>query len=224
MRRPIIAIGLALVLFAPAAVRAEDAPAQPSCEVSAQPLFGGDAGAVTISCSGINDAFGNQLATLMTRILRDRLDPQLVNAKLDEVERGPDDGVARTVDDRQRQAIIQNLAGKEAEQIAITAHPNVDDSAGYAKDLATPLLMAGWQIEGHQIKRAAPKLLETVAGVALVVRDKDTPPQKAVRLRAALAAARVSAPLVSNPGLAADAAMLWIGKRPVFMQADAAKQ
>jgi hypothetical protein len=84
--------------------------------------------------------------------------------------------------------------------------------------------MAGWQIEGHQIKRAAPKLLETVPGVALVVRDKDAPPPKAVRLRAALAAARVSAPLVSSPSLAADAAMLWIGKRPVFMQADAAKQ
>jgi hypothetical protein len=83
--------------------------------------------------------------------------------------------------------------------------------------------MAGWQIEGHQIRRAAPKTLDPVSGLAVVVRDRDAPPQKAVRLRAALTAAHVNAPLVSDPSLAAEATVLWIGKRPTFMQADAAK-
>src|SRR5207248_8651172 len=211
------------VVLVPSAVRADDPPAPASCAIAAQPLFGGDAANVTISCSGINEAFANQLAALMSRILRDRLDPQMVNAKLDEVERVPDDGVARTVDDSQRQAIIQTLAGKDTEQITIIAHPAVEDSAGYGKDLATPLLMAGWQIEGHQVRRTAPKPLEPVQGVAIVVRDTNAPPKKALRLKAALTAAKIAAPLVADPRFDAEATMLWIGKRPVFMQADAAK-
>lgn len=224
MKRLSIAIGLGLLLLAPGAARADDPPPPANCAVSAQPLFGGDPNAVTIACSGVSEAFANQLAELMTRILHDRLDPQMVNAKLDEVERVPDDGVARALDETQRQAILQKLVGKEAEQIAVVAHPAVDDSAGYGKDLATPLLMAGWQIEGRQIRRAVSKTLEPVQGVAVVVRDQNAPPQKAVRLKAALSAAHVTAPLVSDPQMAADATMLWIGKRPVFMQTDAAKQ
>jgi hypothetical protein len=224
MKRLSIAIGLGLVLLAPRPARADDPPAPANCALSAQPLFGGDQNTVTIACSGVSEAFANQLAELMTRILRDRLDPQMVNAKLDEVERAPEDGVARTLDEAQRHAIVQTLAGKEAEQIAVVAHPAVEDSAAYAKELATPLLMVGWQIEGHQIRRAVSKTLEPVHGVALVVRDKSAPPQKAQRLKAALAAARVNAPFASDPSLAAEATMLWIGKRPVFVQADAPKQ
>lgn len=225
MKRLSIAIGFGIVCLLPNAARADDPPAGPNCAIAAQPLFGGDPNYVTIACSGINDAFANQLADLMTRILRDKLDPQMVNAKLDEVERTPDDGVPRTLNDGQRQAIIQALAGKDAEQITITAHPNVEDSAGYGKDLAAPLLMAGWQIEGHQIRRAAPKALDPVQGVALVIRDKDAPPKKALRLKAALTAAHVNAPFVSDPSLAAEATMIWVGKRPIFMQAaEAAKQ
>jgi hypothetical protein len=224
MKRLTIAIGLSIALFLPNAARADDPPAGPNCAIAAQPLFGGDPNTVTIACSGINDAFANQLADLMTRILRDKLDPQMVNAKLDEVERVPDDGVPRTLNDAQRQTIILALAGKDPEQITITAHPIVEDSAGYGKDLATPLLMAGWQIEGHQIRRAAPKALDPVPGVALVIRDKDAPPKKALRLKAALAAAHINAPLLSDPSLAPEATMIWVGKRPVFMQAEAAKQ
>lgn len=223
MKRHSIAIGLGLVLLLPAAARAEDPPAAPNCAIAAQPLIGGDPNTVTIACSGINEAFANQLADLMNRMLRERLDPQTVNAKLDEVERVPDDGVPRSLNDGQRQAIIQSLAGKEAAQIAVVAHPSVEDSAGYGKDIATPLLMAGWQIEGHQIRRTTNKTLDPVPGVAIIVHDKDAPPQKAVRLKAALAAAHVTAPIVSDPSLAAEATMIWIGKRPTFMQADAGK-
>lgn len=224
MKRLSLAICLSFLLLAPGAGRADDPPAPASCAVSTQPLFGGDASAVTIACSGINEAFANQLAELMTRILRDRLDPQLVNAKLDEVERAPEDGVARTLDEAQRHAIVQNLAGKDGEQITITAHPAVEDSAAYAKELATPLLMVGWQIEGHQIRRAVSKTLEPVQGLAVVVRDKNAPPPKAQRLKAALSAARVNAPFASDPSLAPEATVLWIGKRPVIVQADAPKQ
>jgi hypothetical protein len=223
MKRLFIATGLGLFLLAPTAARADDPPPQASCAIAPQPMFGADPNGVLIACTGVDEAAGNQLADLMTRIMRDRLDPQTVNAKLDEVERVPDDGVPRTLTDAQRQSIIRALSGREAEQITITAHPTVEDSAGYGKDLATPLLMAGWQIEGHQIRRAAPKTLDPVSGLAVVVRDRDAPPQKAVRLRAALTAAHVNAPLVSDPSLAVEATVLWIGKRPTFMQADAAK-
>ena len=224
MNRLLIAIGLSFLLLAPSAARPDDPPAPASCGVSTQPLFGADQNSVTIACSGISEAFANQLAGLMTRILHDRLDPQLVNAKLDEVEPVPEDGVARSLDEGQRHAIVQSLAGKDGEQIMITAHPAVEDSAAYAKELATPLLMVGWQIEGHQIRRAVSKTLEPVQGVAVVVRDKSTPPQKAQRLKAALGAGRVHAPFVSDPSLAPEATVLWIGKRPALVQADAPKQ
>ena len=222
MKPLFIATGLALLLLAPTAARADDPP-QASCAIAPQPMFGADPNGVTIACTGVDEAAGSQLAALMTRIMHDRLDPQTVSAKLDEVERVPDDGVARTLNDAQRQAIIRALSGRDAEQITITAHPNVEDSAGYGKDIAAPLLMAGWQIEGHQIRRAASKVLDPVSGLAVVVRDRDAPPQKAMRLRAALTAAHVNAPFVSDPSLAAEATVIWIGKRPTFMQADAAK-
>ena len=221
MNRLFIAIGLGLAIVPNAA--GADEPVQTNCEIASQPIIGADPNKVLIACYGINDAFANQLAELMNRMLRDRLDPQMVTAKLDEVERVPDDGMARGLNDLQRQAIIQTLHGQDTAQIMITAHPSVDDSAGYAKDLATPLLMAGWQIEGHQVRRTAPKPLEPVQGVAIVVRDTNSPPKKALRLKAALTAAKVTAPLVADPRFDAEATMLWIGKRPVFMQADAAK-
>jgi hypothetical protein len=222
MKRLLITIGLGLAIV-PNAAGADEPPAQASCELGSQPLIGGDPNRVTIGCNGVNDAFADQLIELTNRMLRDRINPQTVLAKLDEVERVPDDGVARTLNDLQRQAIIQTLHGQDNAQIMITAHPSVDDSAGYAKDLATPLLMAGWQIEGHQVRRTAPKPLEPVQGVAIVVRDTNAPPKKALRLKAALTAAKVAAPFVSDPRFDAEATMLWIGKRPVFTQADAAK-
>lgn len=220
MKRMLLPIALGLFVFSPAAY-ADDS----GCGLTSAPLLAQPAGSVLIACvGGINDDFGNQLVDVLNKIVRDRLDPQAVLAKLEEIDGIPAEGAARSVSDRQRQAIIQSLAGKEAEQIAITAHPSVDDSAGYGKDIAAPLVMAGWQIEGHQIRRAAPKALEPVTGVAIVVRDRDAPPQKAARLKASLSAAHIAAALVSDPSLAPEATILWIGKRPVLMQAEAAKQ
>jgi hypothetical protein len=220
MKRMLLPLALGLCFFASEA-RADDS----GCGLTSAPLLAQPAGSVLIACvGGINDEFGNQLVDVLNKMLRDRLDPQVVLAKLEEIEGTPDDGVARSVSDSQRQAIVQSLAGKEAAQIAITAHPGVDDSAGYAKDIAAPLLMAGWQIEGHQIRRAAPKEIEPVTGTAIVVRDRDAPPQKAVRLKAALGAAHIVALFVADPSLAPDATVLWIGKQPALMQAEAAKQ
>jgi hypothetical protein len=78
--------------------------------------------------------------------------------------------------------------------------------------------MVGWQIEGNQIRRAAPKAIEGVTGVAVVVHDANAAPPKALLLRKALAAGSVGAPLVSDPGVPEGAAMIWVGRRPVFMK------
>jgi hypothetical protein len=220
------ALGLFLVAataMATTASRAEDVPPAGCTLGSASFLSQPDQGDATINCTGLSEAVGRQLAEIMTRILQNRLDPQSVLAKLEEVDQIPQEGVARTVDENQRQLIIQNLIGKPVEQIAITAHQMVEDSAEYAKAIATPLMMVGWQIEGHQIRRAAPKSLDPVLGLALVVRDRGAPPQKALQLRAALAAAHIGAPLVSDPALAADATLLWVGRRPVLAPTEPAK-
>ena len=222
MKRLLIAVGLGLVVLSPAA-RADDAP-PPACGLTSAPLLAAADGSVLIGCSGgVSDAFGNQLAEVLNRILQNRLDPQMVMAKLDEIDRVPDDGVPRAVDDGQRQAILQSLVGKQAEQIAITAHLAVDDAAEFAKGIAAPLIMAGWHVEGHQIRRAATQALDRITGVAILVRNRDVAPPKAMQLRSALAVAHIGSQFVTDSGLPADATILWIGRRPVFMQVEAGK-
>jgi len=220
--RSAIALGLFCVVSASPA-RADDAPLPVGCTVTAVNMVSPDQGAVTIDCSGLSEAFGRQFADILTRILKDRLDPQVVMTKLDEVDRVPEEGVARTVSDDQRQLIIQSLHGKPPGQIAITAHPIVEDSAEFAKAIATPLLQVGWRIEGQQIRRAAPQSLEPVPGLAIVVHDKGTPPQQALQLKAALSAAHIAATLATDPTLAPDATLLWVGRRPNFTSNEPAK-
>jgi hypothetical protein len=223
------AVSLCLVLAMSASgARADEAPPQPGCAVGSTNILpmqqqdqSNARGDVTINCSLLTEAFGNQLTDILNRILHDRLDPQMVLVKLDEVDRVPEEGVARAIDESQRHLIIESLNGKRPAEIAITAHPVVDDSAEFAKQIATPLLMVGWRIEGNEIRRVAIKSLEPVTGVALVVRDKAAAPQKALELKAALNAAHVSARLVSDAVMAPDATLLWIGRRPVFMAPEA---
>ncbi len=214
------ALCLLLLLAAPLA-RADEPPPAPGCSIGGTnmiPVDKGEAkGDVTINCSGLTEAFGNQLNEILNRILQERLDPQMVMAKLSEVDRVPEEGVARVVNDDQRQQLIRALTGKPSEMIAITAHPAVDDSAEFAKGIAMALMMVGWQIDGQQIRRIAPKALDPVHGVAVVVKNRDTAPAKAAQLKAALASAHIAASLISDPSLAPDAALLWIGRRPQFM-------
>ena len=217
MMRSAIALGLFWALSANPA-RAADAP-HGACTVTAVNTVSPEQGGVTIDCAGLSEAFSKPFADILTRIMKDRLDPQTVLVKLDEVDRVPQEGVARTVNNDQRQLIIQSLFGKPAGQIAITAHPIVEDSAEFAKSIATPLLQVGWQIVGQQIRRAAPTALEPVPGIAVVVRDKGAAPQQAVHLKAALDAARIPAGLVADPTMAPDATLLWVGQRPGFAPA-----
>ena len=203
------------MLFA-ATAQADDAPV-PTCNLVSSFIVSQNQGTVTISCTGVTEGYGDQLVDLLTRVLQNKLDPQSVIAKLDEIERVPDEGKPRTIDETQRQAIIQVLLNKPPQEIAIVAHSAVEDSADYGKQIATALLMVGWQIEGRQIKRAAPPQFDELRGVALLVHDKTKPPEKAVLLRAALTAAHVVAPILADPTLAADATVLWVGRRPAYM-------
>src|ERR1700687_1896082 len=151
MMRSAIALGLFWVVSASPA-RAEGAPAA-GCTVTAANTVSPEQGGATIDCAGLSEAFAKPFADILSRILKERLDPQMVMVKLDEVDRVPEEGVARTVDDNQRQLIIQSLFGKPAGQIAITAHPIVEDSAEFAKAIATPLLQVGWRVGGQAIRR-----------------------------------------------------------------------
>ncbi|MGC2415233.1 MAG: hypothetical protein WA459_21360 [Stellaceae bacterium] len=221
MIRAAIALGFFLVISAGTA-HAQTAPTA-ACTVSNVNILSQDLGDVTITCSGLSEAFGRQLADILTHILQDRLDPQMVMGKLDEVDQVPQEGIARTVSESQRQLIIQSLSGKPTGQISITAHPEVADSAEFAKGIATSLLQAGWVIEGQQIRRAAPPSLDPVPGLAVVVRDKNAPPRPALLVKAALNAAHITAALVADPTLDSGTVLVWVGRRPTFASATPAK-
>jgi len=206
---------LFLATFAAPAARADDQP--PGCTVGGTDIPAGqDTGNVQINCTGLSEAIGNQLTDVLTRILVDRLDPSMVFAKLDEVDKIPEEGVARAVEESQRQLIIQLLNGQPPGKVAVIAHPAVEDSAEFAKQIATALLSVGWQIEGNQIKRTAPPTLDPVLGIAIVVRDRAAAPQSAVRLKSALNKAHIGAGLASDPTMAPDATLLWVGRRRVM--------
>lgn len=216
MKRLIPALfGLLPLTFAIPA-HAEDAPAANSqgCGLVSGVLISQGQGQVTINCVGVTEEAGIQLAGVLTYILQHRLDPEIVVAKLNEVEGAPEGNVARTLTTEQGQAIVQHLVGKPTEKLAVVADPAAADSGDYALAIATKLQLAGWQIEGNQIKRVARKGFDDLPGVVLAVRNEKAPPEKAKRLKAALASARIFLPIMSDPTLPDEGALLWVGKRP----------
>lgn len=211
MNRSVLTLTAALIMSASGALAQTPSPV---CSViGTNPLTQNESD-VTISCSGMPEALAVPLTAVLTRILPQRLDPQQVMAKLSEVAALPAEGAARTVTDDQRQAIVRSLHGKPAAEVAMIAHPLVEDTAELAQSLAMPLVMVGWQLQGNQIRRSAPRHLDPVPGIALVVREANKLPPKAEQLKAALIAGGLGPTLVSDPAMAPDGVLLWIGRRP----------
>ena len=80
-----------IVLASPA--QAEDPI---GCGLTSAPLMAQPEGSVLIGCTGgVTEAFGDQLVLVLNKILQNRMDPQAVLAKLDDVNSVPDEGAAR---------------------------------------------------------------------------------------------------------------------------------
>ena len=224
MKSLIPALLSALVLL-PGAAWADDAkPAAPAgapqeqgCGMADGAFVNQDGGMVTINCVGVSAQFGSQLAGILTYVLQRRLDPEIVIAKLDEINGVPADNAPRNLTTDQGQALVQSLmaSGKPA-TIKVNADPDGAEPGNYALAIATRLGMAGWQIAGSQINRTVPPGLEDIHGIVLVVHDEKKPPEMAVELKKAMAAAKIFLPVISSDDVAPDAAMLWIGKRPTL--------
>jgi hypothetical protein len=204
----------------PASAWADDAPQGQGatqgqgCGMVDSALINQGAGTVTISCVGVSAEFGSQLAGILTYVLQRRLDPEIVIAKLDEVNGVPDDNVARILTTDQGQKIVDSLmASGKPSTIAITADPSEADAGNYALAIATRLGMAGWNIAGSQINRNVPPGLDEIHGVVLVVHDDKKPPAMAEALKKAMAAAKIFVPIIGRDNIAPDTAMLWVGKR-----------
>jgi hypothetical protein len=214
--KPLLPALLSALFLFPVSVRADDASQGQGCGLVSGALISQGQGQVMINCIGVTEEFGSQLAGVLTYVLQHRLDPQIVIAKLDEIEGMPAADAPRTLSADQGQTIVQSLAGKPGGTIAIVAYPDGKDAGDYALAIATKLQIAGWQIDGSQIRRAAPPNLAEITGMALVVHDEKSPPEAAVQLKQAMAAAKIFLPIIADPSLAADAEMLWIGNRPEF--------
>jgi hypothetical protein len=210
---------LSALLLSPAVASADDA-AQPSpqqgCGMADSAFVNQDGGQVTINCVGVTAEYGGQLAGILTYVLQHRLDPEIVIAKLDEVEGVPAGDEPRNLSAAQGQALVQSLLTAKPGTIAIVANPEGSEPGDYALAIATRLGMAGWMIAGSQISRTVPKGLEDIHGVVLVVHDEKTPPEKAVQLKKAMGTAKIFVPIISRPDLAPDAVTLWVGKRPTL--------
>jgi hypothetical protein len=211
---------LGALILLPAAASADDAPAASQqgrgCGMADSAFVDQTSGTVTINCVGVSEQFGGQLAGVLTYVLQRRLDPEIVIAKLDEIDGVPPENRPRNLTADQGQALVQALVGGQPATIAITADPSEPDAGNYALAIATRLGMAGWQIEGSQIRRTVPPGLEEIHGMALVVHDEKAPPKMAADLKKGLAAAKIFLPIISRPEIAANTALLWVGKRPTL--------
>lgn len=210
--KPLFPPLLAFFLLLPVSAWADDAPQGPGCGLVTSALISQDQGQVMINCVGVSEEMGDQLAGVLTFVLQHRLDPQIAVAKLNEIEGAPADGAPRTLSADQAQTLVQGLVGKPSATIAVIASPDSKDAGDYALAIATKLQIAGWQIEGRQVRRTAPQDLADIPGLALVVHDEKAPPEAALQLKQAMAAAKIYLPIISDPSLGKDAELLWIGK------------
>ncbi|HVH81480.1 MAG TPA: hypothetical protein VM782_18915 [Stellaceae bacterium] len=210
---------LSVLLVIPAMAWAGDPTpaAQIGCGVAASSALAapGDNQA-TINCVGVTQEYASQLAGILTYVLQRRLDPEIVIAKLDEIEGAPPEGEPRNLTADQGQSLVQSLVAGKPATIAIVADPDSPEPGNYALAIATRVGMAGWHIEDNQIRRVVPPGLAEIHGMALAVRDEAKPPEKAAELKKAMASAKIFVPIISKPDLAADAALLWVGKRPML--------
>jgi len=219
---------LGAVILLPVATWADDAkPADQAnaqqgqgCGMADSAFVDQNSGIVTINCVGVTAQFGGQLAGILTYVLQHRLDPEIVIAKLDEINGAPAADQPRGLTTDQAQGLVQSLtADNKPATIAVVADPDEPDAGNYALAIATRLGMAGWQIAGSQISRTVPPGLEDIRGVVLVVHDEKKPPAIAEALKKAMAAAKIFVPIISRDDVAPDAATLWIGKRPMLNSA-----
>jgi len=215
MKSSLAALAAAALLLPAAALADDGAQQEKGCGVASGAFVAQGDGQVTISCVGVTPEFGAQLAGVLTEVLQRRLDPELVVAKLAEIEGLPPDDAPRNLTADQGQTLVRSLVGNPA-AIAISADPEGAEPGGYALAIATRLGMAGWRIEGDQIRRAVPPGLADVRGLVVAVRDEKAPPDKAARLKQAMAAAKIFLPIISKPDLGSEAALLWVGKRPTL--------
>ena len=214
--KPLIPALLSALFLLPASAWADDAAKGPGCGVVSGALISQDQGQVMINCVGVSEELGGQLAGILTYVLQHRLAPDIVIAKLDEVEGMPASDTPRALTADQALGIVQGLAGKPGATIAIVASPTAKDAGDYALAIATKLQIAGWQIDGSQIRRTVPPNLADINGMVLVVRDQKSPPEAALRLKQVLAGVKIFLPIISDPTLGNDAELLWIGDRPDF--------
>jgi len=205
---------LSALLMLPSAARADDAaPQGQGCGLVSGALVSQGQGQVMINCVGVTEQYGGQLAGILTYVLQRRLDPEIVIAKLDEVEGVPAADAPRNLTAEQGQALVQSLIAGKPAAIAIFADPDGSEAGDYALAIATRLGMASWQVEGKQIRRTVPPGLEDIHGMVLAVHDEKAPPDKALQLKKAMATAKVFLPIISYPDVPSDDAMLWVGKR-----------
>jgi hypothetical protein len=208
---------LSALLLVPAAAWADDAPSdQKGCGLVSGALVSQGQGQVMINCVGVTEEFGGQLAGILTYVLQNRLDPEIVIAKLNEIEGVPEGDAPRALTTDQGQAIVQSLLSGKPSIIAMVANPQGTEPGDYALAIATRLGMAGWQIEGSQIRRVVAPGLGDIGGLVLVVRNEKSPPEKARTLKKAMAAAKIYVPIITDPKMDEGGVMLWVGKRPSF--------
>jgi hypothetical protein len=217
---------LSALFLMPAAARADDAAPpnappgaqadQQGCGLVSGALVSQGQGQVMINCVGVTEAYGSQLAGILTYVLQKRLDPEIVIAKLDEIEGLPAGDQPRNLTAEQGQAIVQSLVGGKPATVKIVADPDGPEAGNYALAIATRLGMAGWEIAGNQIPRTVPPGMEDIHGIVLVVHDEKKLPDKAAQLKKALSAGKIFVPVISRPDMAPDEAMLWVGKRPTL--------
>src|SRR5580692_5565500 len=119
--------------FADGAAAPAAAPQQQGCGLVANALISQGDGHTMLDCVGVDAEYAKQLAGILTYVLQRRLDPEIVIAKLDEIEGAPANDGPRNLSADQGQALVQSLmaAGKPA-IISVSADSDGSEAGDYA--------------------------------------------------------------------------------------------
>jgi hypothetical protein len=110
--------------------------------------------------------------------------------------------------------VLRNAISKYPPQtISITSYLSSDDAHNFGIEIGNQILRGGWAVRGNAVNMAVATQFDSVRGLVILVKDKSSPPPKALQLQSALAEANFPVPILDGDSNDGEAVLLWIGAR-----------
>lgn len=173
------------------------------------PAVPGSNNRFVINCPGMSGEQFNRLLEILNRIARDRLDPKVVMAALEDIKKGIDQirekQSPRELDLRQKETLKEMLRG-HPQKVMVEVLANDKEAAEFGDKLSKALGESGWDA-GFVFA-----VLTPFSGLTIIVRDAQFP--EAALLQQALRAVGIEAGGSLDPSMGPGQIILRVGSKP----------